>query len=316
MSYTNTAPIAKSVQSTSHVARGLLTLSANAGDTETVTIGSKTYTFQATLTNVDGNVKIGANAAATIANLVAAINLDPGAGTTFATAMTIHPTATASINASNTSAMDAVAKNGGAVGLLATTETLASGAWGAVTFTFAAPTAISLSSQAFTNTAPNAISQSALAYGNTAPIAISLSSQAFGNTAPVTKTPSGYPTALTARVATTGNVDISGFSATEDGVDLVTGNIVLVKSQTAPAQNGVYTVVVTDGIAVPTRHTSADSLEDFLLGLLVTVTAGTVNTHKRFALTNARYITDNSLTLLGDFPPNFAEFVPVAITIT
>lgn len=61
-------------------------------NTETVTVDVKVYTFQTTLTNVDGNVLIGANFAASIANLAAAINLDVGAGTTYAALTTLHPT--------------------------------------------------------------------------------------------------------------------------------------------------------------------------------------------------------------------------------
>lgn len=65
-------------------------------DGGTVTLGAKTYTFQNTLTNVDGNVKIGATDNDTLQNLTDAINLTGTAGTQYATAMTIHPTLTAS----------------------------------------------------------------------------------------------------------------------------------------------------------------------------------------------------------------------------
>lgn len=44
----------------------------------TATIGSRVYTFQTALTNVAGNVLIGADAAAALDNLKAAINLTPG----------------------------------------------------------------------------------------------------------------------------------------------------------------------------------------------------------------------------------------------
>ncbi len=72
-------------------ALGTLTSDAtNVADAATVTIGSKVYTFQTTLTNVDGNVKIGADAATSLANLKAAINLESGAGTKYATLMTAH----------------------------------------------------------------------------------------------------------------------------------------------------------------------------------------------------------------------------------
>ena len=65
-----------------------LTLGAQMTDTEVVTIGSKVYTFQTTLTDVDGNVKIGGSASDSIDNLIAAINLTAGAGTTYAASMT------------------------------------------------------------------------------------------------------------------------------------------------------------------------------------------------------------------------------------
>ena len=42
---------------------------------ETIVIANKTYTAQDTLTDVDGNFHIGATIAATVTNLLAAINL-------------------------------------------------------------------------------------------------------------------------------------------------------------------------------------------------------------------------------------------------
>lgn len=115
-------------------ATGTLTLTGNANDTETVTIGSKTYTFQATLTNVDGNVHIGATASDTIDNLVAAITLGAGAGTDYATAMTEHPTVGAAAGAGDT--MDVTADTAGLAGNdIGTTETLTNGSWGSTTLT-------------------------------------------------------------------------------------------------------------------------------------------------------------------------------------
>lgn len=56
---------------------------------ETIILGGKTYTAESSLTNVDGNVKIGATIALTLVNLVNAINLNAGtAGTDYATLMT------------------------------------------------------------------------------------------------------------------------------------------------------------------------------------------------------------------------------------
>lgn len=53
-------------------------------------IAGKNYLFQSTLTNVDGNVAIGSTLAQTITNLYNAINLGPGAGTAYASAMTAN----------------------------------------------------------------------------------------------------------------------------------------------------------------------------------------------------------------------------------
>ena len=66
----------------------VLTLTGLPLDTETVTIGTKVYTFQTTLTDVDGNVLIGATASDSLDNLIAGIMLTAGAGTTYAASMT------------------------------------------------------------------------------------------------------------------------------------------------------------------------------------------------------------------------------------
>lgn len=113
-------------------ATGILTLTGDPLDTETVTIGAKTYTFQTVLTDVDGNVLIGATAADSIANLVAAITLGAGAGTTYATSTTAHPTVTAADGAGDT--VDVTALTAGSAGnAIATTETLTNGSFAAAT---------------------------------------------------------------------------------------------------------------------------------------------------------------------------------------
>lgn len=114
---------------------GTLTGTANFADTQTVTIDGKVYTFQDTLTNVNGNVKIGANLAATLLNLLHAIKLSGGiAGTDYAAAMTAHTTVDG-VSADATHVY-VRAKTGGTAGnALATTETLTNGSWGAATLT-------------------------------------------------------------------------------------------------------------------------------------------------------------------------------------
>ena len=69
---------------------GTLNLTGQPADTETLTIGTKVYTFQTALTDVDGNILIGASASATIDNLIAGINLTAGAGTAYASSMTTN----------------------------------------------------------------------------------------------------------------------------------------------------------------------------------------------------------------------------------
>lgn len=105
-------------------AQGTLTLALNVANGETVTIDTKTYTFETVLTDVDGNVLIGATASDSLDNLIAAINLDTGAGTLYATSTTLHPTVSAAAGAGDT--MVANAKTVGTDGnSIATTETLA-----------------------------------------------------------------------------------------------------------------------------------------------------------------------------------------------
>jgi hypothetical protein len=62
----------------------------NAVNATWAVVGGKEYTFQTALTNVDGNVKIGATIVATLTNLFNAINLTGTPGTDYATAMTVN----------------------------------------------------------------------------------------------------------------------------------------------------------------------------------------------------------------------------------
>lgn len=101
-------------------AHGALVLVGNPVAADTVTIGVKTYSFQAGLTDVDGNVLLGGSASATLDNLIAAINLDAGAGSTYATSMTLNVDVTAEAGAGDS--MDVTAKlHGGAPNGIATT---------------------------------------------------------------------------------------------------------------------------------------------------------------------------------------------------
>lgn len=111
-------------------ATGILTLTGDPLNNETVTIDSKVYTFQDTLTDVDGNVHIGATESDSLDNLIAAITLGAGAGTDYATSMTVHPTVTAEAGAGDT--MDVTATVGGG-NTIASTEELTNGSFGGAT---------------------------------------------------------------------------------------------------------------------------------------------------------------------------------------
>lgn len=120
-------------------ATGTLTLTGNAADTETVVIAGRTYTFQTVLTNVDGNVLIGATASDSLDNLIAAINLAAGAGTTYAAATTANTSVTAAAGAGDTMVVTAIVE-GPAGGLITTTETV-TGTWAAAKLTGSGATA-------------------------------------------------------------------------------------------------------------------------------------------------------------------------------
>jgi hypothetical protein len=101
-------------------------------DTQTVVVGGKTYTTQTTLTNVNGNVLIGANAAATLQNLYDAINLTGTPGTQYAAAMTENEQVEATSVTSTTLVVKA--KIPGSIGNnVASTETQTNASWGAAT---------------------------------------------------------------------------------------------------------------------------------------------------------------------------------------
>jgi hypothetical protein len=110
-------------------AGGVLSFSANATNTEDVTIDTKTYTFQTALTDVDGNVLLGATELETLTNLRAAINREPwGAGSVYAALTTKHTTARAELGVGNTMVATSI-QVGTAGNAIATTENLLSGQW-------------------------------------------------------------------------------------------------------------------------------------------------------------------------------------------
>lgn len=87
------------------------------------------------------------------------------------------------------------------------------------------------------------------------------------------------------RAASTANVTVASAlinGLVMDGVTLATGDRVLLKNQTAPAENGIY-VVVASGAA--SRATDADTAAK-VFGMHVPVLAGTLNASSEWFMTN------------------------------
>lgn len=95
------------------------------------------------------------------------------------------------------------------------------------------------------------------------------------------------------RAASTGNVSLTAPGATLDGVTLATNDRVLLKSQTAGAENGIY--VWTGSATALTRAVDADSAAE-VTGAAVTVTEGTNNADKVYTQ-NADAVTLGTTTL-------------------
>lgn len=87
--------------------------------------------------------------------------------------------------------------------------------------------------------------------------------------------------AATTGAATLGTAFENG--DTLDGVTLATGDRILIKNQSAGAENGIYIVPAT---GTPTRAYDMDTATEFV-GAIVYVVAGTANGGKAFRCTNA-----------------------------
>ena len=111
----------------SGISTGVLTLAANAADGDTFTIGSRTYTLQDTLTDVDGNIHIGANAAATVITIVNGITGGANSGVDYAASMVTNTSVTAADGTGDTVDFTSLPAfylaNDGDLEVLATTET-------------------------------------------------------------------------------------------------------------------------------------------------------------------------------------------------
>ena len=135
----------------------------------------------------------------------------------------------------------------------------------------AAPTAsVSLNSQTITNLADPSNAQDA-------------ATKAY-----VDATKQGLDVKDSVRVATTGNITLSG-TQTIDGISLSAGDRVLVKDQSTGSENGIYDVVSGGSW---TRSADANTSAEVTSGMFTFVEEGTTNADSGFVLT-----TDGTITL-------------------
>lgn len=130
----NVGTFTASANPTNAKATGTFTATGQPSNTQTGTIGTTVYTFVTALTApaVAFEVLIGATASDTLDNWIAAINASAGAGTTYGTGTTAHPSVTAAAGAGDTMDVTAIAR-GTAGNSIATTDTMSNGSWGAAT---------------------------------------------------------------------------------------------------------------------------------------------------------------------------------------
>lgn len=111
-------------------ARGELTFTGQPANNETVTLGTKTYTFKTTLTGAADEVLIGASTNASIDNLVSAVDASAGEGTTYGTGTTANADADGSRDGS------VFVARGTTAGPTVSTDTIANASWGAATLPY------------------------------------------------------------------------------------------------------------------------------------------------------------------------------------
>ncbi len=113
---------------------GTFTLTGLPSNGESVTIGTKTYTWVTVINNgANGEVLISGTPILSIGNMIEAIVLGFGAGTLYSTATTLHPDAKAVLGTGDS--MDITARRQGADGNLILTDTVANGSWNQPTLT-------------------------------------------------------------------------------------------------------------------------------------------------------------------------------------
>ena len=102
------------------------------------------------------------------------------------------------------------------------------------------------------------------------------------------------------RVASTGNLTVTGPGAAIDGISLSSGDRVLLKNQTTASQNGIY--VWNGAASAMTRAADADANAEVTSGMFVFVEEGTINADNGYVLS-----TDGSITV-GSTSLTFTQF--------
>ena len=90
---------------------------------------------------------------------------------------------------------------------------------------------------------------------------------------------------------------------TVDGIVLATGNRILIKNQSAPAENGIYTV---NASGAPTRATDFDSWTE-IVGAFVSVESGTVNAGTQWLCNVVSGGTLNTTAITFVVPQNYVN---------
>ena len=105
----------------------------------------------------------------------------------------------------------------------------------------------------------------------------------------------GASVSLPCKVATTGNITLSG-AQTIDGIPLQVGDRVLVKNQNTGSQNGIYIVSLSSW----SRAIDMSLDDDVFQGLNIFVSEGTLNSGKFWVISTSNPVTLSNLTFVPD----------------
>jgi len=124
------------------------------------------------------------------------------------------------------------------------------------------------------------------------------------------------PRLYAARGASTANVaNLAAFTVANDGITLAAGEIVLLKDQSAPAENGLYVVgTVGAGTAPLTRATFFDDGTEVAPGAVVHVSEGTANADRFYFLATNVAITVGTTSLTFTRQPDLAQLASTSAT--